>query len=81
MKLIIFLLIIPIKFYQFIVSPLLGPSCRFQPSCSQYALEALETHGLIYGCGLTLKRLIKCQPWGDHGFDPVPKKKNPDSFK
>ena len=74
MKFIIYLLIIPIKVYRLILSPLLGPSCRYQPTCSSYALEALEKHGLIRGVWLTTKRLIKCNPWGGHGFDPVPKK-------
>ena len=76
MKFIIFILIIPIKAYQLILSPLLGPSCRFQPTCSTYAMEALRKHGVIHGLWLTIKRLIKCNPYGGQGFDPVPEKKN-----
>ena len=71
-----YVLIIPIKGYRLILSPILGPSCRFQPTCSSYALEALEKHGLIRGTWLTLKRLAKCHPWGDYGIDPVPEKKD-----
>tara|TARA_B100000902_G_C27211347_1_gene864526 strand:+ start:1036 stop:1275 length:240 start_codon:yes stop_codon:yes gene_type:complete len=74
MKFILYLLLIPIKAYQLILSPLLGPSCRFQPTCSNYAIEALKKHGIFNGIWLTLKRLIKCNPWGGQGFDPVPKK-------
>ena len=74
MKHLIYLLVIPIKVYQLILSPLLGRSCRFQPSCSNYAIEAIQKHGM-YGIWLTSKRLIKCNPWGGHGFDPVPQKK------
>lgn len=51
-----------------------GPCCRFSPTCSRYAAEAFETHGIFKGFGLTLKRLIRCHPWGAHGWDPVPKK-------
>ena len=69
-------MIIPIRAYQLILSPLLGRNCRFQPSCSAYAIEALEKHGVIHGLRLTIKRLIKCNPWGSEGFDPVPEKKN-----
>ena len=75
MKFIIYLIIIPIKTYQLILSPLIGPSCRFQPTCSAYAIEALRKHGLFYGLWLTIKRLVKCNPWGGQGFDPVPEKK------
>lgn len=71
-----YVLIILIKGYRLILSPILGPSCRFQPTCSSYALEALEKHGLIRGTWLTIKRLAKCHPWGDYGIDPVPEKKD-----
>ena len=50
----------------------LGFGCRFTPTCSQYAIDAVKTHGAIKGCGLTLGRLCRCQPWGGSGFDPVP---------
>ena len=76
MKFVIYIFIIPIKAYQLILSPMLGPNCRFHPSCSTYAMEALEKHGIIHGSRLTLNRLIKCHPWGSKGFDPVPEKKN-----
>ena len=66
----------PIKVYSLIISPLLGANCRFHPTCSSYALEALEKHGPIYGSWLGLKRIIKCNPFGSHGFDPVPPIKN-----
>ncbi|UFP07006.1 membrane protein insertion efficiency factor YidD [Chlamydia pecorum] len=61
-----------IRVYQWTVSPLLGNSCRFFPSCSHYALQALHTHGLLYGLWLTLKRLGKCAPWHPGGIDLVP---------
>ena len=67
-----FLLIIPIKIYQIIISPLLGPSCRFTPTCSQYAVEAIQKYGPFKGSWLSLKRIIKCHPWGGSGYDPVP---------
>ena len=76
MKFIIYIVLIPIKAYQLILSPLFGPSCRFQPTCSTYAIEALKKHGVIQGLWLTIKRLVKCNPWGGQGFDPVPEKKN-----
>ena len=71
-----YVLIIPIKGYRLILSPILGPSCRFQPTCSSYALEALEKHGLLRGTWLTINRLAKCHPWGGYGIDPVPEKKD-----
>ena len=67
-----FLLIIPIKIYQILISPLLGPHCRFTPTCSQYAVEAIEKHGPIKGILLTIKRIARCHPWGGCGHDPVP---------
>lgn len=70
-----FLLIIPIRIYQLCISPLLPNSCRFTPTCSQYAIEALKIHGPIKGSWLTIKRLARCHPWGGHGYDPVPPKK------
>ncbi|MBZ9779838.1 membrane protein insertion efficiency factor YidD [Psychroflexus sp. CAK8W] len=74
-KVLIFPFLVLIKLYQWIISPLLGPSCRFQPTCSHYALEAFETHGLIKGLYLSAVRISKCHPWGKSGFDPVPKSK------
>lgn len=72
------LLIKIIRIYQVSISPLLPPSCRYHPTCTYYAIEALQIHGPLYGSWLTVKRLLRCQPWGGHGFDPVPKK---DSLK
>lgn len=66
------ILILPIKFYKFAISPLLPPTCRFTPSCSQYAIEALRKHGPFKGSYLTIKRLLRCHPWGGSGYDPVP---------
>ncbi|MFO6424589.1 membrane protein insertion efficiency factor YidD [Motilimonas sp. KMU-193] len=62
-----------IKSYQILISPLLGPRCRFHPTCSHYAIEAIKTHGLVKGCWLAGKRLIKCHPLNPGGYDPVPK--------
>ena len=61
-----------IRFYQRGISPLFPASCRFQPTCSHYALEALQKHGLFKGGKLALKRISKCHPWGGSGHDPVP---------
>ncbi|MDB2589590.1 membrane protein insertion efficiency factor YidD [Candidatus Thioglobus sp.] len=69
-----YLLLIPIKFYQLFISPLLGSNCRFQPTCSEYAYDSVKEHGLIKGFILSAKRIGKCHPWHDGGFDPVPKK-------
>ncbi|MEO1713558.1 MAG: membrane protein insertion efficiency factor YidD [Bacteroidota bacterium] len=68
------LFILPIRFYQKAISPLLGSNCRFQPTCSQYMVLAIEEWGPIRGVWLGLKRISKCHPWGPHGHDPVPKK-------
>ncbi len=65
-------LIVVVRFYQLCISPLTPPSCRFTPTCSQYALEALRRHGPIKGSWLTLRRLARCHPWGGSGYDPVP---------
>lgn len=62
-----------IKVYKFIVSPLLGPSCKYFPTCSEYSIEALKTFGLFKGSFLSLKRIISCHPWGKGGFDPIKK--------
>ncbi len=61
-----------VRAYQLLVSPLLPPSCRFLPSCSEYAAEAIKRHGALRGVGLTLHRLARCHPWGGSGYDPVP---------
>ena len=64
-----------IKLYQLVLSPLLGPTCRFHPSCSYYAIGAITEHGLIKGSWLSGKRILKCHPLNDGGYDPVPEKK------
>ncbi len=66
-----------IKFYQKIISPLLPHSCRFQPTCSQYMIEAIENHGIVKGVWLGTRRLLRCHPWGGSGYDPIPPKDNP----
>ena len=66
------ILVLPIKIYQKIISPFLGHSCRFLPTCSEYSIIALEKHGIFKGTFLSLKRLLKCNPFGSSGCDPVP---------
>jgi putative membrane protein insertion efficiency factor len=68
-----FLLLTLIRAYQWVISPLLGTHCRFAPSCSCYAQDALKMHGALRGSLLTLKRVLRCQPFGGSGFDPVPR--------
>lgn len=64
-----------IKIYQKAISPLMPPSCRFHPTCSNYGIEALETHGALKGSWLTIRRISKCHPFHEGGLDPVPEKK------
>lgn len=71
-KLLIKLLILPIVFYQKCISPMTPPSCRFVPTCSQYAKEAILKYGPIKGLYLAIRRLLRCHPWGGSGYDPVP---------
>jgi putative membrane protein insertion efficiency factor len=66
------LFILLIRLYRLAISPFLGPCCRFFPSCSDYAEEALSKHGIIKGLYLTIKRIVKCFPWHPGGYDPVP---------
>ena len=66
------LLVALVRLYQLLLSPVLPASCRFLPSCSAYAIEALRTHGAARGGLLALRRLLRCHPWGGHGLDPVP---------
>ena len=61
-----------VRFYQIVISPLKPACCRFTPTCSQYALEALRKYGPIKGSWLTIKRILRCNPWGGSGYDPVP---------
>ena len=65
---------LPIRFYRLVVSPLIGSNCRFQPTCSEYALEALKTHGAFRGGWLAARRIVRCHPLGGSGCDPVPGK-------
>lgn len=74
-KILIFPFIVLVRLYQLVLSPLMPASCRFQPTCSAYMIEALKTRGLFYGGFLGLKRILSCHPWGKTGYDPVPKKK------
>lgn len=69
----VWLLALPVRGYRLLLSPWLGQACRFQPTCSAYAIEALETHGPLRGSWLTLWRLARCNPWGGSGYDPVPR--------
>ncbi len=68
------LLISVIRLYQIAISPMLGPRCRFTPTCSQYAIEAVKSHGVIKGSWIAGKRVLKCHPLNDGGYDPVPPK-------
>ncbi len=65
-------LIILVRLYQYTISPLLPGACRYTPTCSEYGLTALRRHGAFKGGWLTLKRFLSCNPWGGHGYDPVP---------
>ena len=62
-----------IKIYKYLISPLIGPSCRYLPTCSEYSIEALKTYGFFKGLLLSLKRIMRCHPFGNSGFDPVKK--------
>ena len=64
--------ILLIRIYQLVISPLLGPKCRFTPTCSNYALQAFRKYGPLKGFWLSAKRIARCHPWGGHGHDPVP---------
>ncbi|MBF0269139.1 MAG: membrane protein insertion efficiency factor YidD [Alphaproteobacteria bacterium] len=70
-----------IRAYQLVLSPLVGPTCRFGPSCSAYAAEAVAVHGAVKGGWLAAKRLGRCHPWGGSGYDPVPAKETPISSR
>ena len=73
-KIIVFPIIILIKFYQWFLSPILKNNCRYLPTCSEYAIESLNEYGIIKGSYLSIKRIFHCHPFGGEGFDPVPKK-------
>lgn len=66
------LLLLPVRFYRAWISPVLPPTCRFEPSCSAYAVDALTRHGALRGTWLTVRRLLRCGPWHPGGWDPVP---------
>ena len=72
LKILSWILVLPIRFYQVCISPLLGPSCRFTPTCSEYARQAILKHGPFKGLYLAVRRLLRCHPWGGSGYDPVP---------
>ncbi len=72
-----FLIIIPVRIYQLTISPLLPRVCRYEPSCSNYMLGAVRSHGAFKGTWLGLKRLFRCAPWGGYGYDPVPERALP----
>ncbi|WP_166268636.1 membrane protein insertion efficiency factor YidD [Marinobacter caseinilyticus] len=65
-------LLLPIRCYQYAISPLMASHCRHYPTCSAYAIDAIETHGAVYGLILAIKRLLRCHPWSEGGYDPVP---------
>jgi putative membrane protein insertion efficiency factor len=71
-KFLIFIALLPVYFYRYCISPFTSASCRFSPTCSQYAIEAIKKYGPLKGGWLTAKRIARCHPWGGHGFDPVP---------
>ena len=73
MNIFTYLLIKVIKIYKFLISPLLGNSCRYLPTCSEYCIDALKTYGFFKGIFLSIKRILSCHPWGSGGFDPVKK--------
>ena len=73
MNILTYILIKLIKCYRFLISPLLGQSCRYLPTCSEYSIEALKTYGFFKGLFLSVKRILSCHPWGRGGFDPVKK--------
>lgn len=71
-RILTFILSLPIRFYRGYISPLTPPSCRFIPTCSEYALLAIQKHGPFRGLYLIIRRLLRCHPWGGSGYDPVP---------
>lgn len=71
-KLTVWLMLLPVKFYRRFITPLTPPACRFTPTCSEYAVEALQKYGPIKGSWLAIRRLLRCRPGGGSGYDPVP---------
>ena len=76
-KIIVYPFILLVRFYQGAISPFTPAACRFTPTCSTYMIQALQTHGLIYGGYLGIKRILSCHPWGGKGYDPVPTSPRP----
>lgn len=74
-KIILFPFIFLVRVYQVVISPFTLATCRYEPTCSSYMIEALQKHGLFYGGFLGTKRILSCHPWGGKGYDPVPEKK------
>ena len=70
--------ILLIKVYQYVISPILGPRCKYYPSCSSYAIGALQEHGFVRGSGMACWRLLRCNPFSNGGYDPVPPRRCPD---
>jgi len=66
------IILLPVYFYRCCISPLMPASCRYTPTCSEYAVEAIKKHGALRGSWMAIKRIARCHPWGGHGFDPVP---------
>ncbi len=71
-KFLIKIMILPVRFYQLCISPILPRACRYTPTCSEYTIQALRKHGPFKGSILALKRILSCHPWGGSGYDPVP---------
>ena len=71
-KILILPLVFLVKIYQRIISPLFPPTCRYTPTCSEYAIQSLKKYGIIKGVYLSIKRIVNCHPWGGSGYDPVP---------
>ena len=80
-KIVIFPFILIIRAYQLVISPMLGSNCRFMPTCSQYTMDSLKEYGLIKGTFLSIKRIVKCHPWGSHGYDPIPTKMEKNNYE
>ena len=71
-RLFVYMLLAPVYFYKYCISPLIPAACRYAPTCSEYAVQALTKHGPLKGLWLTVKRIARCHPWGGKGYDPVP---------
>ena len=66
-----YLVTVPIRIYQYLLSPFLGKNCRFEPSCSYYSIESINKYGVVKGVRLSIQRILKCHPWGGSGYDPI----------